>query len=236
MIADEFWFFAKKSWQIPNFGRHKRIGMADAKDRAAEILRGPEGGGIYLSLLDFAQKLARRYGWKLGGSLPQSRSPDEVVKDVVIKVLEGNRVWDETKEPSLVNALKGMVRSDLGHLFTGYEATHLEPIAKSLPDGSERAADDFPTSEANPEQILLQREQSGLEIVALDMILEEVQGNADLERVFLELYESDSLQEVARRSELPMDRVYSVRRELERIATRITPQRVAREARNRRKP
>ena len=209
--------------------------MAQSKERAAQILRGPDGELIWLELLDHAHKRARRHGWRSDKTLPQGRSPDGIAKDVIIKVLTGDRTWDEAKEPILLNALKGMVRSDLGHTFGEYETSHVEPITQSLPDGRERTADSFVATDPNPEQVLLQSEQARLEMTALDLILEEVEGKPELESVFLALYESCDCQEIARRTNLPIERVYSLRRELDRIASRITPARVAREARERRK-
>lgn len=209
--------------------------MAEAKERAAQILRGPDGERIWLELLDYAHKRARRYGWRTDKSLPQGRSPGGIAKDVIIKVLEGNRTWDETREPSLLNALKGMVRSDIGHAFDEYETSNVESISQSLPDGQERTANSFAAMDPNPEQIFLQNEQTRLEMTALDLIREQVEGKAELESVFLALYESSDCQEIARLTDLPIERVYSLRRELDRIASRITPARVAREARARRK-
>jgi len=205
------------------------------KERAAEILRGPDGERLWLALIDYAHKLARRYGWRSDKVLSQGSSPDDIVNNIVIKVLEGERIWDETKEPSFLNALKGMVRSDVGHLFDDYEASHLEPIERALPDGRQRTAETFARKAPGPEEELLQVEQTRLEMTALTLVLEAVEGNTDLESVFLALYDSAGSQEIATRTGLTIERVYSLRRELERKATKITPARVAREARKRRR-
>ena len=79
-------------------------------------------------------------GWRTDKTLPQGFSPGDVAKDVIIKVIEGDRTWDEAKEPNFLNALKGMVRSDIGHLFDDYEASRIEPIERTFPDGSARTA------------------------------------------------------------------------------------------------
>lgn len=210
--------------------------MSDATERAAEVLRGPEGKQLYLRLVDYAQRISRRYGWRTGKVLPQGMEPDSLANDVVRKVLQGERTWDASREPSLLNALKGMVRSDIGHLFSENETHLVEPIGVVLPDGTERTADHFRSGASNPEGILLQGEQTRLEMTALDLIRQEVEGTGDLELVFLALYESDSPHDIARDTGLPIERVYSLRRELDRIAKKITVARVAREARGRRKP
>jgi hypothetical protein len=209
--------------------------MTAGTERAVEILRGPDGERIWLALVDYAHKLARRYGWRTDKTLPQGFSPDGVAKDVLIKVSQGNRTWDEAKEPSLLNALKGMVRSDIGHLFDDYEALCVEPIARTLADGSERTTDSFSGKDPDPEEVLLHGERVRLEMTALDLIRETVEGKPDLESVFLALYESESPKDIARLTGLPIERVYSLRRKLDRIARKITPARVAREARERRK-
>ena len=168
-------------------------------------------------------------------TLPQGSSPKDIAADVVIKVLEGQRQWDPSRKPSLLNALKGMVKSEIGHLYEKYESQQVEPITKVLPDGSERTADHFASGEPNPEQKLLTAEKVEIDIVALDLIREEVEGHPELESVFLALYETGKAEEIARFTELTVARVYALRRELNRIATKITPERVIRVARERKR-
>jgi hypothetical protein len=209
--------------------------MTACRERAVEILRGPDGERTWLALVDYAHKLARRYGWRTDKTLPQGFSPGGVAKDVIIKVIEGDRTWDDAKEPNFLNALKGMVRSDIGHLFDDYEASRVEPIEHAFPDGSARTADSFGGNHPSPEEELLHGEGVRLEMTALDLIREAVEGRSELESVFLALYENDSSKEIARLSGLPLERVYSLRRELTRIAAKITPARVVREVMERRK-
>ena len=208
--------------------------MTACRERAVEILRGPDGERLWLALLDYAHKLARRRGWRIDKTLPQGFSPSGIANDVIVKVIEGERIWDETNEPSILIALKGMVRSDIGHLFDGYEASLVEPIERTSPDGSVRTGDSFHGNHPNPEQEFLHGERVGLEMTALDLIRGAVEGKSELESVFLALYESDSSEEIARLTGLPIERVYSLSRELTRIAAKITPARVAREAKERR--
>jgi hypothetical protein len=220
-----------KRWPILMIGGHIMWGvMPEAKNRATEILLGPEREKIWLLLLDYVAKLARRYGWSTGKTLPEGSSPDSVAKDVIIKVIEGERTWDPEKEPSLLTALKGMVHSDLGHLFSGYEARKIEPVDRASAGEFERTADSFPTSDADPEQSLLRSELTRLEITALDLIREAVEnrGNTELEAVFLALYYADSPKEIADMTGLQVERVYALGRELDRIAAKISPARVAR--------
>jgi DNA-directed RNA polymerase specialized sigma24 family protein len=204
--------------------------MPEGKERAVELLRGPDGERMWLALVDYAHKLARRYGWRNDKALPQGFSPGEVAEDVIIKVIEGNRTWDEAKEANLLNALKGMVRSDIGHLFDDYEASRVEPIERTLPDGSARTADSFRGINSDPEEELLQKEQVQLEMTALDLIREAVEGKPELESVFLALYYSGTSRDIARLTGLPIEKVYSLSRELDRVAAKITPARVARVA------
>lgn len=204
------------------------MNTVESQKRAAELLRGPDGERLYLLLVNYSSKVARRYGWRTGKILPQGMAPDAIATDVMIKVLQGDRIWDERKEPSLLNALKGMVRSDIGHLYGESETQRVESIVKIWPDGRERTADDFASPDPNPEDITIRAERAQLEMIALDLIRSEVEGKPELESVFLALYESSDLGEVARNCGLPIERIYSLRRELDRIAERITPARVAR--------
>jgi hypothetical protein len=209
--------------------------MTVGKERAVEILRGPDGERIWLALVDYAHKVARRFGWRSDKTLPQGFSPGEVANGVIIKVLEGVRTWDEAVEPSFLNALKGMVKSDIRHLFGDYEAAHVEPIERTLPDGRTRTAETIAGDHPRPDQQLLRAEQTRLEMTALDLVREAVEGNAELESVFLALHYCASSEEIATMTGLPVEQVYSLRRELDRTAAKITPARVAREASDRRK-
>jgi hypothetical protein len=228
-------FLPKFSWQEGLIERHISTEMTACTERAIEILRGPDGERTWLALVDYAGKLARRYGWRTDKTLPQGFSPGDVAKDVIVKVIEGDRTWEEAKEPTLLNALKGMVRSDIGHLFDDYEASRIEPIERTFPDGSARTGDSFRGNHPDPEEEILRSERVQLEMTALDLIREAVEGRTELESIFLALYESGSSQEIARLTGLPIERIYSLRRELSRIAAKITPARVAREAMERRK-
>src|SRR5437870_402129 len=151
--------------------------MPNGRERAADILHGPEGQEIYFRLVRYADMLARIYGWRTGAVLPGSASPRSIVHDVVVKVLEGTRSWDERKEPALLNALKGMVRSEIGHLYERVEESLVEPINVVLPDGEERTGDFFPSTKLhpgglNPEQHLLRQERTKLEFAALNQMQE----------------------------------------------------------------
>ncbi len=210
--------------------------MPDGKERAAEILRGTEGDRIYLLLLDYADVLARVHGWREGKMLPGGASPEAVVNEVIVKVLDGTRSWDEGREPSFLNALKGMVRSEIGHLYQKAEERLVEPIALTRPEGEERTADSFAVTdlhpeELDPEQHLLKRERALLESAALKLIMEEIEGKGDLEFVFLALYEAKDLSDIAEKTGLSIERVYSLRRELQRVVDKISLARVVRAAR-----
>lgn len=133
-----------------------------------------------------------------------------------------------------------MVRSDIGHLYNRIEESVIEPTDIMLPDGNERTADVFPSTklhpgELNPEQHILRQERTKLESAALDLVRKEVEGKDDLELVFLALHETDSPSEIAAQTGLPIDRVYSARRELGRIVAKISHARVVRAAREEKK-
>jgi hypothetical protein len=210
--------------------------MSKSQQRAGEILHGPDGREIHRQLVRYAGLIAWLHGWKAGTTLPESASPKSIVSEVVIKVLTGVRNWDEGKEPSLLSALKGMVRSDIGHLYEKMEEALTEPINILSADGEERAPDSFPSTklhpnEPNPEELALANEQASLNRSAMNLVLKEVEGNDDLERVVLALCDAENSAEISARTGLPPKRVYSACRELERIAKRIPLARVIREAR-----
>lgn len=202
--------------------------------RAAAILRGPDGERIYLALLSYADRVARIYGWTSGKVLPAAASPQSVVHDVVIKVLDGTRNWDPQREPDLIVAMKGMVRSDIGHLFERVETGRVEPINKIRPDGTERTDEDIAAPGKTPEDLYLDTERTHLAFTAMDLILREIGEDEEKQLVFMALNETGNPAEIAELTGIQVKRVYSLKRELERIADRITPQRVARIARQKR--
>ena len=209
--------------------------MPDGKERAADILHGPDGVEVYRQLVRYADLLARIHGWRAGHTLPNGESPQSVTSNVVVKLIDpnGTRTWDDTKEPSLLNALKGMVRSEIGHLYEKAEQNLVEPIHQQLPDGRERTADSFASTDLhpedlNPEQRLLRKERKQLENAAMTLILREAEGNDDLESVVLALCDTGKPNEIAAITGLPIERVHSVRKELNRRVSRITLARVVR--------
>ena len=178
-------------------------------------------------------------GWRTGATLPGVASPSSLAHNVIVKLLEpdGARTWDEEKEPSLLNALKGMVRSEIGHLYKKLEETLVEPISILLPDGEERTGDSFASAtlhpeELDPEQELLRQERENLGLAAMTLLLREVEGNNELESVALAICDADSSAEIAAVTGLPVQRVYSARRELDRIVRKIPRARVMRAARD----
>jgi hypothetical protein len=123
-----------------------------------------------------------------------------------------------------------MVRSEIGHLYERIERTLVEPIGIPLPDGEERTGDFFPSTGLDPEKMLLRQERTKLEFAAMDLVMEEVEGKDDLAMAFLDLHETDSPSEIAMLTKLPIERVYSARRELDRIVAKIPLARVVRRA------
>jgi hypothetical protein len=201
---------------------------------AAGVLRGADGQLIYLVLLSYADRLARIHGWTSGKVLPAAASPQSVVHDIVVKVLQGTRTWDPEREPDLLIAMKGMVRSDIGHLFDRVETNRTEPIKKTKADGTERSEEDIAGIEKTPEDLYLDAERTNLAFTAMDLILKEIADHEELQLVFLALNETGKPSEISKLTGIPIERVYTLKRDLDRIAERITPQRVARVARQKR--
>jgi hypothetical protein len=210
--------------------------MSRSQQRAGEILQGPGGEEIYRQLVRYAGLIAGLHGWRAGAMLPESASPRSIAHEVVVKVLTGVRSWDEGKEPSLLNALKGMVRSEIGHLYEKPEGVLVEPINIPSADGEERTPDSFPSTklhanELNPEESVLATEKEKLMRAAMTLVLRGVEGNNDLERYVLALCDTDNPAEISAKTGLTIQRVYSATRELERIVRKISLARVIREAR-----
>ena len=82
---------------------------------------------------------------------------------------------------------------------------------------------------------MLATEKENLMRSAMTLVLRAVEGNNDLERYVLALCDTDNLAEISARTGLTIQRVYSARRELERIVRKIPLAKVIREAREEKK-
>ena len=212
--------------------------MSKSQQRAGEILHGADGKEIYRQLVRYAGLIAGLHGWRAGATLPEGASPRSIAHEVVVKVLTGVRSWDEGKEPSLLNALKGMVRSEIGHLYEKVEGGLVEPINIPSADGEERTPDSFSSTTPNvlnPEEYLLATEKESLMRAAMTLVLRAVEGKNDLELLVLALCDTDNPAEISAKTGLTIQRIYSARRELERTVRKIPLAKVIREAREEKK-
>lgn len=61
---------------------------------------------------------------KGGGELPQGYEPKDLVREAVTRVFEGRRVWDPSRDPDLLDYLKGVVKSLASNLVTSADHVH----------------------------------------------------------------------------------------------------------------
>ena len=64
---------------------------------------------------------------KGGGELPQGHEPKDLVREAVTRVFEGRRVWDPTRDPDLLDYLRGVVSSLVSNLVTSADHVHRTP-------------------------------------------------------------------------------------------------------------
>lgn len=211
--------------------------MPDSPERAARLLRGPDGKRIYLQLLRIAAWIAWRYGWRRDEKgetlLPFGATPESIVHTVIEKVLEGQRTWQGDGEASFIIAAIGMIRSETSHIFEKPEAKVVEPIIQAeRTDGSDDERD-FASNDPSPEAQLLEQERETLDRTRYDLLLTEIQDDEELSDVVIALHDTHSPAEIAERTGIDIKRVYQDIRTLKRKAAAIRLPLVARAAKER---
>jgi len=197
---------------------------------------------LTLELTNYALKLIRRHTWRkdswasnVDGSfvLPGGKSASDIVFGLFVKLLEGDRNWDQQKHPNLLVVLKGMVRSEVSNAYTRKEnKTGFVPAEKDGQVGVsfEKSVEPFENkidySSGLLQPVAVAVDSSGPVTISseiVDEIQREATRNQDLVKVIEAIKAGgEKSSEIAEYCELPVAKVYELRRNLNILSEKAT--------------
>jgi DNA-directed RNA polymerase specialized sigma24 family protein len=139
--------------------------------------------------------------------LPGGQSDEDIVHEAVARVITGERNWNPAKEPDLENYLKSVIDSMLSSkgLFGRKEWNAVSNVED--PEQWERMAGTLP----NLDGLCHDAE------VIIEAMWKELSGDQELSAVFEAVIEGfDKPSEIAEWAGIPVERIYELRRKLER--------------------
>jgi RNA polymerase sigma factor (sigma-70 family) len=131
-----------------------------------------------LELTNYALHRIWSLKWILpADTLPKGLQAQDLAKEAIKKVYSGERQWDPARNPDLVKYLKGIVKSDIGHLVRSPDHSVQRDSGESQSDGIGSCCDPNPTPEERLGAIELKRrildcvsEEDGLRPVLLGLL------------------------------------------------------------------
>jgi RNA polymerase sigma factor (sigma-70 family) len=146
-------------------------------------------------LVAFARWWADHYQWRSGGTqlLPQGKTLEDVVQDVIVKTIEGRRHWDPRKGP-LLPWLKDQIRSEIDALAKS--APHTRELAFPEDQEGYLPAEDieypafengvFPgAASPDPTLITIEEEERAYDKQMADALFDAVDHQPELEQVLV---------------------------------------------------
>ncbi len=131
----------------------------------AERLEKTDWAQVGVQLVGYAAYLARSYRWGASpaDTIALGMAAEDVASLAIRKVWSGERCWVPEQQPELLHFLKGVVRSEMGHLYRRSAARH-EIRHPTGPDGAESEEmlairSDGTTQSVDPEAELIRNEE-----------------------------------------------------------------------------
>ncbi|MAE68943.1 MAG: hypothetical protein CME06_00580 [Gemmatimonadetes bacterium] len=152
----------------------------------AERLEKTDWARVGVQLVGYAAYLARSYRWGASptDTIALGMAAEDVASLAIRKVWTGERCWAPERQPDLLLFLKGVVRSEMGHLYRRSAAQH-EIRPPTGPDGAEseerlaiRSADT--TESADPEVELIRNEERAHETRRIQELRDAVHDKPEL--------------------------------------------------------
>lgn len=198
------------------------------RDRDSEIFRQLQAADwptLARHLLYFTLVRIRLYSWRYGGTfvLPQGYTAEDIVQEVIVRTISGDRRWDPEKG-ELLPWLKWQVRSIVDALARSAAHRHeeLAPDAATLPGDDPLGTlatnyGAFNSVAASPEALFLDQESVDRRVGHL---FAAVSGEPDLEAVLNAVLDGAGTRprEIAAFLEVPVSDIYN---RLKRIRRRV---------------
>lgn len=166
-------------------------------------------------------------------AFPDGRSVEDMVIDVLHKVLEETRTWDSSRFPEIMPVLKGMISSEINNTVELDENKKAKVLSSTTEDGE--TTFDFETNvDAHHAQIdtstrlipsdAMSHPGAGASADEYsDELYREVSGDSELEAVLLAInYGAEKAKDVAESTGIAIARVYELNRKLDALADKIT--------------
>src|SRR5262245_60893258 len=102
---------------------------------ARRKLHDADWADIGVRLTAYAMWKARHYRWRTGQvwALAAGKTPEDIAREAIVKVLDGSRTWDPERGP-LLPYLEGIVDSLMSHLAASTDNTVLQPWRERGPE------------------------------------------------------------------------------------------------------
>ena len=176
----------------------------------------------------YALSVSRNLRWRTKNpvELPGGETVDSVVSLAIYKVRTGERSWDPTTSPDFRKYLMDVIDSLLNHLATGTDNTLLVQMPnQGLQDSVSEFAPGRPTpgaewlcqAGASPERLLLDSERARLEDRALELLIEECDGDPVLKKTLEAMFDGfEKPAEISQATGVPVKEIYNALKRLDR--------------------
>ena len=159
--------------------------------------------------------------------LPVGLEVEDIVLESIGDTLGEERKWDPNKNPDLLNYLKSVVDSKISHLLELKEYLVTEPLEKTINEQEKNLLDttevktDFEGDSAqmfaDPEEALVEKEEREHAKNAVELLREKIQGDEELEEIFLCLEEGYTKpSEIAEQLGVDVKEIYNREKRLKR--------------------
>ena len=192
------------------------------KEKYLEELLALDWDDIYVQLLSYADfKVTNRY-FKHG--IERRKIARESVQDSIEKLLDRDRDWNRERYPEPIDKLVSMIDTYFSNLFRGKEYNIKGSIDDNLStdDDSESLKEIIPAGE----NVLDSYEYDERYKELIDLCIDALDGEEELELVFLEMISGKQDQEIAESLKWKIEKVRTtkkkIRRRLEKIKNELT--------------
>lgn len=195
----------------------------------SKLLQQADWGRIGKGLLAFTVNRIRNYDWfRSDSALPQGKTADDIVQEVILKTIDGTRNWDPDKgplEPWLRDQVKSIVDAlskSAAHRHTEYLSNDDKQSGDYLSSEKSVASDLF-GSVLSPEDEIIRRDDEKAADESINALLEKVDKEPELVEIITTILEcdSDKPREIAMALSVSVTEIYNRIKRLRRFAQKV---------------
>ncbi|MGA2223913.1 MAG: hypothetical protein ABSH41_05665 [Syntrophobacteraceae bacterium] len=188
-----------------------------------ELLKSADWERITLELAIYAKSrlVGKRWRSGTGNILAEGKGLQDLVQEAICKFFDESRNWDPQRV-DLLGFLKGIVRSLTSGLAKSADNRLLIP---SRLDEDSNEISPVPVETSTPEDILSENQDDQIIAELYERVLKRVEGDDDLENlVYCMLVGVHEPREIAKETQIPIKRVYQLRRQIKSVIDSIIPE------------